>query len=86
MEKYGPASKIADEVIADIHLPPGYVEIHAPYYILRPDAIESIFILYRIAADSSLMDRAWGLWTAIHQAIRTNLAYNALLDVNPKPR
>jgi mannosyl-oligosaccharide alpha-1,2-mannosidase len=85
LDKYRSGSKTALEIIADMHLPPGYTEIQAPYYILRPEAIESIFVLYRITADLSLMDRAWELWTAIEKATRTSLAYSALENVNPGP-
>jgi len=67
------------------HLPPGFTEIHARYYILRPEAVESIFVLYRVTADVSLMDRAWDMWTAIDKATRTERANSAILDIDPGP-
>jgi mannosyl-oligosaccharide alpha-1,2-mannosidase len=82
--KYG-SSKPVENIIADNRLPAGWVNIYAPYYILRPEAIESIFVLYRVTGDMSLMDRAWEMWTAITNATATELANSALDDVNPPP-
>jgi mannosyl-oligosaccharide alpha-1,2-mannosidase len=80
--KYG-TSKPVEEIIADNRLPPGFIDMYAPYYILRPEAIESIFVLYRVTAERSLMDRAWEMWTAITNATTTELANSAIEDVNP---
>ncbi|OIW30787.1 glycoside hydrolase family 47 protein [Coniochaeta ligniaria NRRL 30616] len=80
--KYG-SSRPVEDIIADNRLPPGWVNIYAPYYILRPEAIESIFVLYRVTGDASLMDRAWEMWTAVTGATATELANSAIDDVNP---
>ena len=45
-------------VIADKRLLQGFTDIGDTRYILRPEAIESIFILYRITGDKRLQDAA----------------------------
>ena len=42
------ANASADGIILNERLPRGYTSIDDPRYILRPEAIESVFILYRI--------------------------------------
>lgn len=50
-----------------------------------PEAIESIFILYRITGDTALQDAAWRMFTAITNATETEFAYSAIADVtSPK--
>ena len=81
----GPSSQTAEDIIKAQQLPPGFTEIHAKYYILRPEAIESVFVLYRVTADAALMDRGWDMWTAIDKATRTERANSAIWDVDPGP-
>jgi mannosyl-oligosaccharide alpha-1,2-mannosidase len=65
-------------------LPPGFTDMQARYYILRPEAIESVFVLYRVTADAALLDLGWDMWTAIDKATRTERGtYSAILDVHP---
>ena len=47
----------------------------------RPEAIESIFILYRITGDTSLQDQTWRMFEAIEKHTRTEIANAALDDV-----
>ncbi|KAI9697702.1 MAG: hypothetical protein M1820_007689 [Bogoriella megaspora] len=62
-------------------LPPGFVKIPDTRYILRPEAIESIFILYRVSGRTDLLDSAWDMFNAINNATQTELANAALMDV-----
>ena len=62
-------------------LPPGFTDIDDKRYILRPEAIESIFILYRITGDPTLQDAAWRMFTNIDKYTRTELANSAINDV-----
>ena len=71
----------AHRIIEEKRLPRGYADIGDARYILRPEAIESIFILYRITGDRSLMDSAWQMFQAIEKHTRTELAYAAVKDV-----
>lgn len=77
---------VAAMVAAD-HLTPGVVRYDDTRYILRPEAIESVFVLYRLTGDASLMDRAWAMFEAIVRATTTPLAHAALADcTQPDPR
>ncbi|KAK4233537.1 endoplasmic reticulum mannosyl-oligosaccharide 1,2-alpha-mannosidase [Achaetomium macrosporum] len=80
-----PETQTGTETIeARDNLPPGFTDMHARYYILRPEAIESVFVLYRVTADAALLDRGWEMWMAIDRATRTERGTNsAILDVHP---
>ena len=60
------------------------------YLTLRsPEAIESVFYLYRITGDRILLDQAWNMFTAIREHTHTEIANAAIEDVtltNPKHR
>ena len=62
-------------------LPPGFADVDDRRYMLRPEAIESIFILYRITGDPALQDAAWRMFTNIEKYTRTELANSAINDV-----
>jgi mannosyl-oligosaccharide alpha-1,2-mannosidase len=46
----------------------------------RPEAIESVFILYRLTGDPSLRERAWTMFNNIIKPSLTNIAHAALDD------
>lgn len=54
-------------------------------YVLRPEAIESIFYMYRITGDSKYQDIAWEMFQAINTHTRTDLANAAISDVMKTP-
>jgi mannosyl-oligosaccharide alpha-1,2-mannosidase len=61
---------------------------HSPLHIYqilteihRPEAIESVFILYRITGDTAYQDTAWKMFKAIEKHTRTDIAYAAIVDV-----
>ena len=62
-------------------LVPGYSAIGDRRYILRPEAIESVFILYRLTGDRSLQEAAWRMFEAIEKHTRTEIANSAISDV-----
>ncbi|KAK8908031.1 hypothetical protein QC760_003901 [Botrytis cinerea] len=49
-------------------------------YILRPEAIESVFILYRITGDPKLREQAWKMFNNIIKHTITDIAHAALDD------
>lgn len=65
--------------------PPGFASIDDARYILRPEALESVFYLYRITGDTKWQDYAWEMFTAIEKYTRTELANAALEDVTLSP-
>ena len=72
--------------IKDRRLPPGITDISDKSYFLRPEAIESIFILYRLTGDPEMQEIAWRMFSAIEQHTRTEIASAALRDVTvPNP-
>jgi mannosyl-oligosaccharide alpha-1,2-mannosidase len=75
----------AAEIISANHLPPGFTSIEDRRYILRPEALESIFILYRITGDESLQDTAWKMFETIDKYTKTDFANAALDDITVLP-
>ncbi|KAF2400729.1 class I alpha-mannosidase-like protein [Trichodelitschia bisporula] len=71
----------AERLIGQFRLPPGFSEIRDSRYILRPEAIESIFILYRITGDTKYQDTAWRMFNAIHNVTHTGISYAGIEDV-----
>jgi mannosyl-oligosaccharide alpha-1,2-mannosidase len=71
----------AQIVIDARKLAPGFVSVDDTRYLLRPEAIESVFVLYRITGDKTLQDRAWKMFTSIDAAARTDIAYASIVDV-----
>jgi mannosyl-oligosaccharide alpha-1,2-mannosidase len=63
------------------HLPVGFTTAKDPRYILRPEAIESVFYMYRITGDAEFQDKAWDMFAAIRNGTRTEFANAAVLDV-----
>jgi len=72
----------ADDIIKNGHLAPGFTEVHDTRYILRPEAIESVLILYRITGDETLMDKGWKMFEAIVKACKTDVAFAAVWGVD----
>lgn len=71
-----------DSVYTGQHTPPkGFASISDTRYILRPEAIESVFIMYRITGEQKYQDHAWDMFNAIINAAETLLAYAALSDI-----
>jgi mannosyl-oligosaccharide alpha-1,2-mannosidase len=66
---------------AKLKLKPGIKHARDSRYILRPEAIESIFILYRITGQEDLRHLAWKMFESIMKATRTDLANSAIKDV-----
>ncbi|CAG8473522.1 3719_t:CDS:10, partial [Dentiscutata heterogama] len=63
------------------NLPNGLTRI-SPTYLLRPETIESLFILYRITGDKQYQEKGWMIWQAIEKWCKTPTAYSGLKDVN----
>lgn len=70
-----------DEFIGDHHLPRGFIAIPDAKYNLRPETIESMFMLYRITGREDLLDTAWELFESIQNATQVENGNAALADV-----
>ncbi|PNY25799.1 alpha-1,2-Mannosidase [Tolypocladium capitatum] len=65
----------------DTNLAKGFTNARDRRYLLRPEAIESIFILYRITGKPELQDIAWDMFQSIMRSTETELANSAISDV-----
>ncbi|KAH8687658.1 glycosyl hydrolase family 47 protein [Tricladium varicosporioides] len=71
--------------VDELKLPRGVTSISDRRYMLRPETIESIFILYRITGNPSLLDSAWDLFHAIEEATKTEYGNAAVDDITSTP-
>ncbi|RVX75315.1 hypothetical protein B0A52_00668 [Exophiala mesophila] len=67
--------------ISEERLGPGYTNIGERDYRLRPEAIESVFIMYRITGDESWMEKGWKMFLAVDQATKSEVAHAVVRDV-----
>lgn len=72
--------------ISDRRLPPGFTAIDDRRYILRPEAIESVFIMYRITGDRKWQEAAWRMFQNVERVSRTDIAASAILDITADPK
>lgn len=63
------------------HLPKGFTTAKDPRYILRPEAIESVFVSYRTTGRQEFQEAAWDMFTAVANGTATPYANAAVLDV-----
>ncbi|KAF2130001.1 glycoside hydrolase family 47 protein [Dothidotthia symphoricarpi CBS 119687] len=68
--------------IASLRLPEGFTSIEDRRYVLRPEAIESVFIMYRITGEQSWQAAAWDMFTAIQRSTDTDIGNSALMDIS----
>ncbi|KAF2113278.1 glycosyl hydrolase family 47-domain-containing protein [Lophiotrema nucula] len=67
--------------VKDQKLPPGFTQMRDKRYLLRPEAIESVFIMYRITGHQEYLDHAWDMFTSIVKYSRTRFANGQIFDV-----
>ncbi|KAI6093079.1 glycoside hydrolase family 47 protein [Hypoxylon rubiginosum] len=77
--------KLSDEHLQNIietrRLPRGMVEVDDRRYILRPEAIESVFYMWRMTGNTKFMEQAWTMFEAVEKWTRSKYASAALDDV-----
>lgn len=62
-------------------IPEGMTDIPSSEYLLRPEAIESVFIMYRLTGDNYWRVKGWKMFEAIIKYSRTELAHTGIKDV-----
>ncbi|KAK4497250.1 hypothetical protein PRZ48_011700 [Zasmidium cellare] len=67
--------------VEDERLPPGFIHLDSRKYILRPEAIESVFYMYRITGEKHWQDMGWNMFQAAEGLSRTTYGHSALDDV-----
>lgn len=76
------STSAAEALIAQHRLPRGFTRIRDARYILRPEAIESVFLLHRITGKREYAEAAWAMFQAVERLTRTDLGASALADVS----
>ena len=56
----------------------------APHYLLRPETVESFFVLYQLTKDPIYREWGWEVFQSIERFCRTTYGYGALSDVHPR--
>ncbi|KAI9254303.1 glycoside hydrolase [Sporodiniella umbellata] len=51
-------------------------------YLLRPETVESLYILYRVTGDPRYQEYGWEIFQAIEKFCKTPVAYAAIRNVN----
>ncbi|KAI0390167.1 glycoside hydrolase family 47 protein [Xylariaceae sp. FL0594] len=75
----------AKQYEAKAHIPAGFTTAKDPRYILRPEAIESVFIMHRITGDPVWQELGWDMFTAIVNGTKTPYGTHAAVqDVTRK--
>lgn len=72
----------ATSIVETDRLPPGFTSMPDRRYILRPEAIESLFILYRVTGDTTLQNVAWTMFNNIANHTATQYANSAISDMS----
>ncbi|KAK3384867.1 family 47 glycosyl hydrolase [Podospora didyma] len=63
------------------HLPKGFTTARDPRYLLRPEAIESVFVMYRTTGRKEFQEAAWDMFVSVANGTETKYANAAVLDV-----
>lgn len=63
-------------------LPLGFTRMGDSRYLLRPEAIESVWYMYRITGDKKWMEKGWKMWQAVDKSTLSKKAHSAITDVN----
>jgi mannosyl-oligosaccharide alpha-1,2-mannosidase len=66
-------------------VPRGFTHITNPKYVLRPEAVESIFYMWRVTGDERYKDVAWDMFQAIEGATKTRYGNAELESVLQEP-
>ncbi len=91
---YSPAKPTSHEEfvkkrIEEERIPPGISYVTSTQYLLRPEALESVFYLYRITGSPKWREKGWRMINAILQHTETEFGHSAIDDVtktHPKPK
>lgn len=60
--------------------PSGFLQVSEPSYKLRPEAIESVFIMWRMTGDEYWRDVGWSMFESIIEHTRSAYGHAALLS------
>ncbi|KAI1392640.1 glycoside hydrolase family 47 protein [Hypoxylon trugodes] len=66
-------------------LPRGFRNARDSRYLLRPEAVESVFLMYRMTGNPEYQEMAWRMFQAIRNATETDLAFSSIQSVRDVP-
>ena len=75
------SAEFVAERIKNERLPKGMKSIGERKYILRPEAIESVFIMYRVTGDDYWREKGWKMFQAVEKHTKTTYGASAITDV-----
>lgn len=70
--------------ISDERLPTGMTKVTGGRYLLRPEAIESVFVMYRTTGDEYWREKGWEMFKAIEKHTIATYGASAISDVTSK--
>lgn len=73
------------KIMGERRIPKGFTAMDDRRYILRPEAIESVFLMYRMTGKQMYVEAAWRMFQAIEKVSRTPIAAAAILDITMPP-
>lgn len=73
--------EVAEKYTQRYSVAPGMTKLVDRRYLLRPEAIESVFLMYRITGDKHFQEKAWNMFQAVDKYTRTELGNAAINDV-----
>ncbi|KAM7204633.1 Glycosyl hydrolase family 47 domain containing protein [Rhypophila sp. PSN 637] len=73
--------EFVEERIKRERLVPGFASLNDRRYILRPEAIESVWYMYRITGDPIWQEKGWRMFESIIKATQTEVGHSAIDDV-----
>lgn len=74
--------EFVQQKIEDERLPAGMTRYDSRKYILRPEAIESVFYMYRITGEQHWRDAGWKMFQAVERHTRTEFGHSAIDDIS----
>ncbi|KAI0003121.1 glycoside hydrolase family 47 protein [Xylariaceae sp. FL0662B] len=69
------------EEVSSTDLKKGFKNARDARYLLRPEAIESVFLMYRMTGNPEYQEMAWRMFQAIRKATETDLAFSSIQSV-----
>ncbi|KAJ8605057.1 hypothetical protein MRB53_041530 [Persea americana] len=76
-----PHAEFVAQKIKTERLSPSFTRIDGRKYQLRPEAIESVFYMYRITGEPYWREQGWHMFNAIEKLTRAPFGHSALEDV-----
>lgn len=78
-EKFLQNAKLRSQYTED--LPKGFTTAKDSRYLLRPEAIESVFYMYRITGDKKYQETAWEMFESVEKMSKTKHGHASIIDV-----